>query len=35
MEADVVAYSEHRLKCNYKDNRNGFLQMFRGVEAEI
>ena len=30
LEADVVAYSEHRLS-----NRNGFSQMFRGREVEI
>ena len=35
LEADVVAYSEHRLNCKHKDNRNGFSQMFRGGEAEI
>ena len=35
MEADVVAYSEHRLNCKHKDNRNGFSQMFRNGEAEI
>ena len=32
---DVVAYSDHRLNCKHKDNRNGFLQMFRGGEAYI
>ena len=35
MEVDVVAYSEHRLNCKHKDNRNGLLHMFRGREAEI
>ena len=35
LEADVVAYSKHRLKCKHKDNRNGFSQMFRGGEAYI
>ena len=35
LEADLVAYSEHRLNCKHKDNRNGFSQMFRGGEAEI
>ena len=24
LEADVVAYSEHRLNFKHKDNRNGF-----------
>ena len=32
---DVVAYSEPRLNCKHKDNRNGLSQMFRGREAEI
>ena len=35
LEADVVAYSEHRLNCKHKDNRNGFSPMFRGREADI
>ena len=35
MEEDLVSYSEHRLNCRHKDNRNGFLQMFRGREAYI
>ena len=35
LEADVVAYSEHRLNCKNKDNINGFSQIFRGGEAEI
>ena len=35
LEADVVAYSEHKLNCKHEDNRNGFLQMFSGGEAEI
>ena len=35
MEADVVAYSEHRLNCKHKDNSNEFLLIFRGGEAEI
>ena len=24
LEADVLAYSEHRLNCKHNDNRNGF-----------
>ena len=35
MEADVVAYSEHRLNCKHKYHRNGFLHMFRGGESDI
>ena len=35
LEADVVSYSEHRLNCKHKDNRNGFSQIFRGREANI
>ena len=35
LEADVVAYIEHRLNCKHKDNINLFLHMFRGGEAEI
>ena len=35
LEADVVAYSEHRLNCKHKDNINGFSQMFRDREADI
>ena len=35
LEADLVAYSEHRLNQMHKDNRNGFSQMFKGGEAEI
>ena len=30
LEADVVAYSEHRLNYKHKHNRNRFSQMFRG-----
>ena len=32
LEANILAYSEHRLNCTHKDNRNGFLHMFRGRE---
>jgi precorrin-4 methylase len=35
LEADLVAYSEHRLNLMHKDNKNGFSQMFKGGEAEI
>ena len=35
LEADIVAFSEHRLNMMHKDNRNGFSQMFKGGEAEI
>jgi hypothetical protein len=35
LEADLVAYSEHRLNQMYKDNCNGFSQMFKGGEVEI
>ena len=35
LEADIVAYNEHRLNLMHKQNRNGFSQMFRGGEAEI
>ena len=35
LEADVVAYSEHRLNCKHKDNRHEFSQMFRGREANV
>ena len=35
LEADVVAYSEHRLNFKHKDNIDGFSQMFRVGEAEI
>ena len=35
LEADVVAYSEHRLNSNHKDNRNGFSHISRGEEADI
>ena len=35
MEADVLAYSENRLKFKHKDNRIGFSHIFSAVEAEI
>ena len=35
LEADVVAYSEHRINPRHKDNVNGLSQMFNGGEAEI
>ena len=35
MEADLVAYSEHKLNCRHKDDSNGFSQMFKGGKAEI
>lgn len=35
LEADLVAYNEHRLNLMHKDNKNGFSQMFKGGEAEI
>ena len=35
LEADVVAYAEHRINFRHKQNRNGLSQMFRGGEAEI
>ena len=35
LEADVVAYSEHKINSAHKDNVNGMGQMFNGGEAEI
>jgi hypothetical protein len=35
LEADLVAYSEHKLNCRHKDDSNGFSQMFKGGKAEI
>ena len=35
LEADIVAYNEHRLNLNHCDNRIGFNQLFKGGEAEI
>lgn len=30
LEADIVAYTEHRINSKHKHNRNGLSQMFRG-----
>ena len=35
MEADVVAYCEHRQNLRHKQNKNGFRQMFNGGETDI
>ena len=35
LEADVVAYSEHKINSAHKENVNGMGQMFNGGEAEI
>ena len=35
MEADVVAYCEHRQNLRHKQNKNGFIQMFNGGETDI
>ena len=35
LEADVVAYSEHRQNLKHKDNNNGFSQLFNGGEADV
>ena len=35
LEADLVAYNEHRINLRHKENRNGFSQMFTGGEADI
>ena len=35
LEADVVAYSEHKINSAHKDNVNGMGQMFNGEEAKI
>ena len=35
MEADVVAYCEHRQNLRHKQNKNGFRQMFNGGEMDI
>ena len=35
LEADIVAYSEHKINLKHKDNSNGFSQMFNGGEAEV
>jgi hypothetical protein len=35
LEADVVAYNEHRLNMAHKLNINGFNQLFKGGESEV
>jgi len=35
LEADIVAYNEHRINSSHKLNKNGLSQLFRGGEAEI
>ena len=35
LEADIVAYSEHRQNLRHSQNRNGFRQMFQGGEADV
>ena len=35
MEADVVAYCEHRQNLRHKENKNGFMQMFNGGETDL
>jgi len=35
LEAEIVAYSEHRINCKHRSNKNGMSQMFQGGEAEI
>ena len=35
LEADIVAYNEHRINLRHKENKNGFSQMFTGGEADI
>ena len=35
MEADVVAYCEHRQNLRHKQNKNGCRQMFNGGETYI
>ena len=35
LEADAVAYSEHKINCAHKDNFNGMAYMFNGREAKI
>ena len=32
LEADIVAFSEHRINCRHKANKNGLAQMFNGGE---
>ena len=35
LEADLVAYSEHKMRIGHKLNRNGMSQMFNGGESEV
>jgi hypothetical protein len=35
LEADVVAYNEHKINFSQKLNRNGMSQMFNGGECEV
>ena len=35
LEADIVAYNEHRVNLKHKDNQNGFKQLFQGGESDI
>jgi hypothetical protein len=35
LEVDIVAYTEHRLNMQHKQNVNGFNQLFKGGEAAI
>ena len=35
LEANVVAYNEHKINFSHKLNRNGMSQMFNGGECEV
>ena len=35
LEADIVAYNEHRLNLTHSKNRNGLRKMFQGDETEV
>lgn len=35
LEVDIVAFSEHRINCKHKSNRNSLKQLFQGGEAEL
>ena len=35
LEADIVAYNEHRLNMRHKDNSIGFGRLFSGGEADV
>ena len=35
LEADLVAYSEHKMRMGHKLNQNGMSQMFNGGECEV